>query len=170
MSKILAKEVKKIKKARQNYLVFVKNGYNYYVYDKDSYIISYLLDYSLRKSDCGRIFYTFQITSYKKIFEKIEEEKINYLIVDSTNGYEIVTIQDYEENNQYKEVLEWALLFVKRKEKLSSLVKDILEYTDVPELDEEIKKFEKVVKQLKTKCTKSKNSIKRIKYQLKESA
>ena len=78
--------VKTVKEIHKEDIVFVKIGKFYQVYGKDAYIISYLFDYKLKKVEevymCG-----FPESSKNRVIAKIEEKKINYIILDRRNNY-----------------------------------------------------------------------------------
>lgn len=80
--------VKTAKEVHKNDIILVKIGKFYQVYGKDAYIISYIFDYKLKKVEevymCG-----FPQDSYNKVIAKLEEKKINYMILDRRNNYEI---------------------------------------------------------------------------------
>ena len=168
-SKFSISEIEEVKEMNPKYLVFAKVGYHYFVRDEDSYIISYLFGYKLKENCKGKKYYSFQTTSGKKIFSKIEKENVNYLIYDSKDENKIIEIFNFKEKNRYKEVLDMSLRYKKQKERVDNLFQDVLKYANIPEFDEEIKKFEIVMKELKTKFSKSNNSVKKVSCQVKES-
>ena len=99
--------IKTIKQVHQYDIVLMKIGKFYHVYGRDSYIISYLFGYKINEienmSMCG-----FPINSLNKIIAKLEEKKINYLIVDRKNNYEVDEIFDNKNLNNYKKYFEKA--------------------------------------------------------------
>ena len=80
--------VQTIKEVHKYEVILVKIGKFYQVYGKDAYIISYLFGYKLKKVEsvmmCG-----FPLSSIHKVIAKLEEKKVNYLIVDRRNDYEV---------------------------------------------------------------------------------
>lgn len=163
----------KMKRMNPKYLIFAKVGHWYFLQDEDSYIIPYLFGYKVKEDNKGKKYYSFQITSRKsckKIFSKIEKENVNYLIYDSKDENKIIEIFNFKEKNRYKEVLDMSLRYKKQKERVDNLFQDVLKYANIPEFDEEIKKFEIVMKELKTKFSKSNNSVKKAICQVEKSA
>ena len=79
-----------VKTLHPDYIIFVKIGKFYKVYNQDAYIVSYKLKYRLRSENIGNIKYScgFPDVALKKIRAKMEELKINYLILDRRNNYE----------------------------------------------------------------------------------
>ena len=93
--------VKNIKQIHSKDIVFVKLGKFYYCYGKDSYIISFFFGYKLNLVEntiysCG-----FPSQSLNKIISKLENKKINYVIVDRRNNYEIEQKEDFKNLNTY---------------------------------------------------------------------
>ena len=79
--------VKRVKEIHPDYVTIVNIGKFYYTYGKDSYITSYLLGYKLNKfedvSRCG-----FSDNCINKVMAKLEQNKINYLLLDRKNNYD----------------------------------------------------------------------------------
>ena len=66
------------------------------MYGKDAFIISYIFKYKLRKVEEPNIYScAFPKNSYNKVIAKLENSKINYIVIDRRNNYEI----DEELNN-----------------------------------------------------------------------
>ena len=93
------------------------------MYGKDAYIISYIFDYKLKKVEevymCG-----FPQDSYNKVIAKLEEKKINYMILVRRNNYEIDEFCDNKNLNTYTTYFEkakWSLkigkLLLEKEEK-----------------------------------------------------
>ena len=111
--------VKTIKEVHKLDIAFIKIGKFYHVYGKDAYIISYLFSYKLKELEgmplCG-----FPLSSLNKIIAKLEEIKINYLIVDRKNNYEV------EENSDNKNLNNYTKYFEKAKKYVIMLIKQTL--------------------------------------------
>lgn len=146
MAEILLGKVRKLKRMNPKCLVFFQNGHNCMVYEKDSFIVTYLFGYKIKEKYSGIKYYTFQITSSEKIFHKVKKEKINYMIVDVLDDDKIIKIVDFKEKNQYDNFYKYTFQYMERKKRIDNLYQDILKYTEIPEFDEEIKKIEKVVR------------------------
>ena len=103
--------VKTAKEVHKNDIILIKIGKFYQVYGKDAYIISYIFDYKLKKVEevymCG-----FPQDSYNKVIAKLEEKKINYMILDRRNNYEIDEICDNKNLNTYTTYFEKARKYI----------------------------------------------------------
>lgn len=77
-----------IKQIHPEYVVIYKIGAFCNTFGKDSYIISSNFNYELKStkdiSTCG-----FSNKSIKKVMSKLEDKKINYLIIDPRNNYDV---------------------------------------------------------------------------------
>ena len=122
----IIEKVRKIKKIQSKSIIFIKIGSIYNVYEEDSFILSYLFGYKIKiESDyrnCG-----FQITSATKVFSKLKEKQINYLIIDKRQNYEVIEENDFKRKNQYKNFLKIAIPYINLKERLELLTQNILE-------------------------------------------
>ena len=122
----IIEKVKIVKKIQPKSMIFVKIGSFYYVYEEDSFILSYLFGYKIKtENNCKTC--CFQITSFNKVFSKLKKNKINYLIIDKRLNYEIVEKEDFKRKNQYTSFLKTALPYIELKEQLEKLCQNILE-------------------------------------------
>ena len=122
----IVEKIRELKKKESKSIIFIKIGSFYNVYEEDSFILSYLFGYKIKIENnfrtCG-----FQITSSLKVFSKLKEKQINYLIIDKRLNYEETSKIDFKRKNQYKNILKIALPYVKLKERLDILCQNILE-------------------------------------------
>ena len=97
---------KDIKRVYVNALVMYKVGAFMQVVGKDSYIVSYLLGYAIKNTNdniptCG-----FPKNAINKVIVKLEKNKIDYVIIDTRNNYEVDS-ESYNKNlNNYDKILE----------------------------------------------------------------
>lgn len=116
--------IKAIKQVHKTEIVLVKIGDFYHVYGKDAYILSYLVQYKLKTIEeqketlptCG-----FPVKSLPKIQALLEQKKINYILVDRRNNYEVDEIMNFKNLNTYDKTFEKAYTYVKQKEKLDKI-------------------------------------------------
>lgn len=79
--------VKNVKTICKDYVVLVEIGTFYYCYGKDAFIISYIGKYKIDIIKENTYSSAFPKTAYNKIISKLEENKINYIILDRRNNY-----------------------------------------------------------------------------------
>ena len=136
--------VQTIKQIHQYEIVFVKIGKFYHIYGKDSYIISYLLGYKLKEiegiSMCG-----FPASSINKVRARLEEHKINYLIVDRKINYDVSEIYDNKNLNTYLNYYEKAKRFVNDKKRIDNIYNFMMENINKENFKNIIGKMEDVI-------------------------
>ena len=134
-----------IKQVHNEDIVMVKIGSFYHAYGKDSYILSYIFGYKLRPFEklyttCG-----FPLDSVSKVMAKLEEKKINYVILDRRNNYEVDEQYDNKNLNQYKDIYEKAKRYVNMKKRIDAIYEQLIEEIENPETREKIISIEKIV-------------------------
>ena len=81
--------VKNAKDVHKDYIVLVKVGNFYNCYGRDAYIISYLLDYKITLVDNNIYNCSFPKSAYNKVISIIENNKVNYIVLDKRNNYDV---------------------------------------------------------------------------------
>ena len=137
--------VKAIKQIHPKDVVLFKIGSFYHSYSKDAYILSYLFGYKTKKieenySTCG-----FPSSSLAKNLAKLEEKKINYVIVDKRNNYEDEERSDNKNLNQYEETFEKAHKYVTVKNRIDNIYNSLIEDLNKENIKEKISKVEEIV-------------------------
>ena len=99
------RNVKKIKRCTSKFLILYKSGTFYKTFGKDAYIIGAMFDYNVHIVNqniptCG-----FPMSAEKRVRAKLEENKINYKIVDPRNEYSVDVSEDYKNLNEYENEL-----------------------------------------------------------------
>lgn len=120
-----------LKEMYPQYVILVKLGKFYSVYNKDAYIISYILKYQLKRENgkykdikysCG-----FPDIAINKVKSVLEDKKINYLIIDRRNNYEEDEKSNNKNLNKYDEVLEKARIYANNKIRLDNIYEYFME-------------------------------------------
>lgn len=118
--------IRSIKQIHKEDLTILKIGKFYYCYGKDAYIISYFFDYKLNLVEniysCG-----FPSQSLNKIISKLENNKINYIIIDRRNNYDIEEKENYKNLNNYNKYYEKAKEIVGLKVRIQKINEYLLE-------------------------------------------
>lgn len=117
---------KSVKQVHPEAVAFVKIGKFYHCYGKDAYILTYLFGYKIKEVDgiksCG-----FNEESINKVMAMLEKEKINYVLLDRRNSYEVDKIKEYNKLNQYTEIYMKAKMFVNLKVRISNISNSLQE-------------------------------------------
>lgn len=121
--------IKTIKQIHKEDIVFLKIGKFYYCYGKDAYIISYFFNYKLNLVEntysCG-----FPNQSLNKIISKLEEKKINYIIIDRRNNYDVEEKETFKNLNNYNKYYEKAKEIIGLKVRIQKINEYLLEKMD----------------------------------------
>ena len=133
-----------IKRLYPEYICLFKIGSFYCAYNKDAYIMSYIFKYKIRdkkdEKECG-----FPIGSIDKIKARLEQEKINYVLVETKNGANITEKVDLEENNKYNEFYVRARSYVNYKLRIDNVYKLLLDIIDEKDFRKILEKVEEII-------------------------
>ena len=136
--------IKIVKEIHPNDIVFLKVGQFYHCYGKDAVIISYIFDYTIKKLDniydCG-----FPITSINKIEAKVEDLKINYLVVNKADNYEVYEEQDFKSENKYIQTYNKAHKYISRKNRITEIYNYLMENINSENIKEKINEVEEIL-------------------------
>ena len=137
--------VKKIKLVHSNCMVLVKIGNFYHVFSKDAYIISYLLNYRIKLMEnvpcCA-----FPVVSLRKVEAILENNKIDYLIVDKRNNYEVEEQQWNKKDNRYERVFKKAYISVSYTIRIQKIYDQLMQEKDKENIVEKLEKIERILK------------------------
>lgn len=119
-----------------------KMGNFYQAYGRDAYIISFLLNYKIdmQNSEVG-----FPINSINKVLAKIENEKINYITLDSRNNYDVDLKQDYKKLNRYDKVYTKAREYINIKIRIDKIYDNLMNSIDKKEIRKIVESVEKII-------------------------
>ena len=116
--------VKNAKEIHPEFVLIIRIGKFDYTYGKDSYIISYLCNYKLGKfqeiSRCG-----FSLESLNRVIAKLEQNKINYMILDRKLNYDVKTKEDNKNLNNYNKIFQKAKKVINLKIRIENINKKI---------------------------------------------
>ena len=141
--------IKGIKQIHNQDIVFVKIGKFYYCYGKDAYIISYFFEYKLNSVENTTYSCGFPRQSLSKVLTKLENKKINYVILDRRNNYEI------EEKENFKNINAYSKYYIKAKEviglklRIQKIDNYLLANSDKNNIKELLRKLEKILQEYK---------------------
>lgn len=138
--------IKSIKQIHNKDIVFVKIGKFYYCYGKDAYIISYFFEYKLNLIEntvysCG-----FPSQSLNKILARLENKKINYVIVDRRNNYEVEEKENFKNLNSYDKCYMDAKEKIGIKIRIQKINNYLLENMDKPNIKKLLITIEEILK------------------------
>ena len=133
--------VQNIKETQKEYIVLIRTENFYNCYGRDSYIVSYLFGYKINIVQNGIYISAFPKSAYNKVISKLEEKKINYLILDRRNNYEIEEKSNNKNLNKYQDYYEKAKKEIATKMRIEKIYNYLIDTKD----KEIISEIEKVV-------------------------
>lgn len=136
--------VKTIKEVHPEDIVLIRIGSFFYAYGKDSYILSYLFSYQLKKIEdtynCA-----FPTRSLNKIIATLENKKINYIGVDRRNNYAVDFQNDNKNLNKYNEFFEKAKKKISIQNRINEINNYLNENANQNNIKEIIYEIEKII-------------------------
>ena len=140
----LLQMAQQLKQIHPDYVLIYKVGVFYNTYGKDSYIIASNFNYAINMKGniaiCG-----VSKKAIGKVTAKLEEKKINYLIIDPRNNYDVEAKSDNKNLNTYNKEFEKAYLIEKHKRKIHRIVEKLSEYVGKNEFPEIIQRMEEIL-------------------------
>lgn len=137
--------IKGIKQIHSKDIVLVKIGKFYYCYGKDAYMISYFFDYKLNLVENSIYSCGFPSQSLSKVIAKLESKKINYLIADRRNNYEVEGEENYKNLNSYDKYYEMAKEKINIRLRIQRINNYLLENSDRNNIKRLLVEFEKIL-------------------------
>ena len=131
--------IKVIKEIHPESLVLVKVGKFYNAYGKDSYIISYLFGYKLKTVE-GVSSTGFPVEGLNKVKAKLENKKIDYILLDRRNNYDVDEISENKNLNTYDQTFKKAKTYINSKEKVENIYQILLKNLNNKKMIEEVEK------------------------------
>lgn len=90
--------------------------------------------------NCG-----FPQKTISKVMAKLEHLKINYMMIDTRNNYDVDFKMDNKNLNTYEEIFEKASKYIKFKRRIEKIVKSLENDIEKENIEEVIKEVEKIV-------------------------
>lgn len=141
----LVAEAQRIKEVHPNYLILYKSGNFYKSFGKDAYILSTMFNYNIRIVDNNVPMCGFPINSTMKVRTQIEENQINYMLVDPRNNYEVDLKEEFNNFNNYEKMFEKAYSRTKGKKKINHIVESLIMIIDKPYFKDTIRRIEDIL-------------------------
>lgn len=138
--------VKVIKKVHTQDIVLVKIGKFYNAYGKDAYILSDLFSYKIKTVEDNIYNCGFPDASVNKVMAKLEQEKINYIMVDKRNNYEKDSESNNKNLNRYNEAYEKAHQNLAYRLRIENINNKLLNYKEKEKLKTILSQIENILK------------------------
>jgi DNA mismatch repair ATPase MutS len=138
--------VKNIKEIHPKSLLLFKVGAFCEGYGKDSYIISYLFNYQVRQNGKNNISKVgFSKKAIPSVISKLEEQKIDYLLIDVRNNYYVDEKFENRNLNKYDTVFEKAYLYVRKQREIRKINEKLMEQIDSADFKEKVGRIEEIL-------------------------
>ena len=137
--------VRNIKEVHKEDLLCFKVGNFCQCYGKDTHIMQYLFNYNIKQTKDNVLNCGFPFQTLRKVEAKLEQNKINYIVLDTKNEYAVMDSQDYKNLNKYQEIMSKATKFVRVKKRVSRIQNMLICQFDSEKIDEKIEEIEKIV-------------------------
>ena len=138
--------VKNIKEIHPKSLLLFKVGAFCEVYGKDSYIISYLFNYQVRQNWKNNILKVgFSKKAIPSVISKLEEQKIDYLLIDVRNNYYVDKKFENRNLNKYDTVFEKAYLYVRKQREIRKINEKLMEQIDSADFKEKVGRIKEIL-------------------------
>lgn len=111
---------KEIKQIEPKSIALIRSGGFYRVYGRDAYILSNVFEYKVNKEEktvsCG-----FPIKAISKVIARLENKKINYMIMDSRDNYNIEEKMNFKNLNTYDKQYEISKIYVNNQRRIENI-------------------------------------------------
>lgn len=137
---------KNIKEIHPDYILCFKVGSFYHCFGKDSYIMSYLFGYQIKSGmDNNMCSIGYPKKALPKVQARLEREKINYILIDTRNNYDVDEKLDNKNLNTYLENYEKAQKYVKLKRKINKISENLTLKIFDNDIKDKLKKIEEII-------------------------
>lgn len=136
---------KNIKDVHPDFIVCFKVGSFYHVYGKDSYIISYLFNYNIKEVKENIATVGFPKNVVVKVMSKLEREKINYLLIDTRNNYDVDEKSDNGNLNTYDEKYNISLKYIRLKRRINRISEALILDINNNNIKDKLRKIEEII-------------------------
>lgn len=137
--------IKTIKQIHPKDIALVKVGEFYHAYGKDSYILSYLMGYKLKVIDNNCSMCGFPQKSLPKIRALLDHQKINYILLDQRNNYDVDEKADNKNLNTYDEIFAKAHRYINLKRRIDDIYESLIQNINDTKIKEKISEIEEIV-------------------------
>ena len=116
------------------------------VYGKDAYIIARIFGYKIIKDKDNNIFSCgFPKKSLNKVIAQLEHKKINYIVVNNSDNYNVEHRENFKNLNNYKLEFYKSSIYVKNIVRINKINENLLINVKNEKLSEKLGKIEKII-------------------------
>ena len=145
--------VKNIKEIHPKTLLLFKVGAFCESFGRDSYIISYLFNYQVRQKANGKEEISnsgFSRKAIPRVLAKLEEQKIDYMLIDVRNDYAVDEKVENKNLNSYDDIFEKSRKYVNKQRRIKEISNKIEQQMDLPNFKDKLKRIEGILNETGT--------------------
>lgn len=136
--------IKTIKEVHNEDVCMFKIGSFYHVQGKDDCVLSYLFGYKIKElgnnKECG-----FPLNAINKVKAKLENLKINYLVIDRRNNYDVDEKSYNKDLNNYCDYFEKANKYINIKRRIQNINEYLLDNISSSSSIDILRKIEDII-------------------------
>lgn len=140
----IIKEVRNIKKKNDNTIILIKNGSFYRCFEKDAYILAYIMEYQVKEQVDNVLVCGFPVNSLDKVIQSLEKTCINYKVMDLKEDI-TQREQNFEDKNVYENIYLKSSRYVNIKRRIGDISRKLFEIIDRDEIINVITDIEKIL-------------------------
>ena len=137
--------IKIFKEIHPESIILIKVGTFYHAYSRDSYILSYMFGYQIKKIQINYNTCGFPSSALNMVKSKLEESEISYLVLSKSENYEVVDECDFKSKNKYDVMYNKAYNYISVKNRIDSINQFLLESIYESNIRERISKIEEII-------------------------
>lgn len=137
--------IKEVKEIHPESVVLVKIGKFYNAYFRDAYVIAYMFGYKLRDVEKDVKTAGFPESSYKKVIATLENKKIDYMVLDRRNNYDVDEQEEQGNLNKYNEVYNKAKKYFNIMARIENINKYLCDNVKEEKTLEIVRRMEEII-------------------------
>lgn len=142
----IIRDVKNVKMKHGDDLVLVKSGNFYRAYDKDSYVLSYIMHYQIKQATASTYCSGFPLNSLDKVVESLQNFNVNYRIIDFKREDKTVVEEcNFGSKNCYDEIYSKAYKYINMKRRIEEMCECLINNIEKDGTLEKVSEIEKMV-------------------------
>lgn len=138
--------ISQAKKIHPKELILISIGKFFYAYGKDAYILSYIFGYKLMKIEQENIYScAFPNQSYPKVIAKLENCKIDYMVLDRRDNYNVDEKSENGNLNNYDKYFEKARIIINKKIRIENINNYLIKNIENKDINKILNNMEEII-------------------------
>ena len=133
-----------LKQVHPDFVMLYAVGTFYQSFGKDAYIVSYNMGYKIRAAKGSIPTVGFPKNAISKVKAKLEREKINFMLLDTRNNYDVDEVSDNGNLNRYDEILKTAHRTVSVRRRLDDAFHELVKRSANEDVRPQIEQIERI--------------------------